>query len=49
MTKAVLNSEICFIKVVLLFCKHGHFFQFFFENNTIRVGRGETMTAPKYL
>ena len=24
MTKAVSNMEICFIKAVLLFCKHGH-------------------------
>ena len=25
MTKAVSNREICFIKVVLLLCEHGHF------------------------
>ena len=27
MTEAVSNWEVCFIKAVLLFCEHGHFFQ----------------------
>ena len=39
MTKAVSNREICFIKAVLLFYEHEHFFSLNFapSPNTIRV------------
>ena len=32
MKKAVSNREICFVKAVFLFCKHGHFFHLNFAS-----------------